>query len=341
MTDSVLTEAAALEQRGEAFVLATVVWRRRPSSGRIGSKALVLSDGTTRGWLGGACATPTVRRHAATALTDGRARLLLLGVPPEIASAFGDEDVEVVPMACGSEGELAVYLEPVVPAPLVLAVGDSPAVSTLVSLARELGWRAEAVSTGDELAGADIDGGTAIVVATQGHDDEAALQAALRTSAPYVGLVASRTRAELTLGYLRDRGVPDDDLARVQAPAGIDLGSIDHREIAVAVLAELVSRRAAGMLRPRPAEHAHTGGHHHRAHHSDHGDSGDHDHPDHHGHHHGHEHANEPRPGDAIDPICGMTVEIATARWILERDGQTWYFCNPRCLETFRARSAV
>lgn len=334
MTDSVLVEAAALEQRGEAFVLATVVWRRAPSSGRIGSKALVLPDGTTRGWLGGACATPTVRRHAATALADGQARLLLLGVPPEVASAFGDDNVEVVPMACGSEGELAVYLEPVVPAPLVIAVGDSPAVSTLVALARELGWRAKAVSTGDDLVASEVDSGTAIVIATQGHDDEASLQAAMRTPAAYIGLVASRTRAELTLGYLRDRGVSDDDLARVQAPAGLDLGSIDHREIAVAVLAELVSRRAAGALqtasdaRQQAAQH---GGHSHGDHQHDHG----------HGHGHAHDHSDEPLPGVAIDPICGMTVEIASARWTLEHDGETWYFCNPRCMETFRARSAV
>lgn len=334
MIDSVLSEAAALEQRGEAFVLATVVWRRAPSSGRIGSKALVLPDGTTRGWLGGACATPTVRRHAATALFDGHARLLLLGVPPEVASAFGDEDVEVVPMACGSEGELAVYLEPVIPAPLVIAVGDSPAVSTLISLARELGWRAQAVSTGDDLAGSEIDSGTAIVIATQGHDDEASLQAAVQTPAAYIGLVASRNRAELTLGYLRDRGVSDDDLARVQAPAGLDLGSIDHREIAVAVLAELVSRRAAGALRSQG------GGQQHAVHHADH--RHDHHQDDHHDHHHDdHGHEAEPGPGEAIDPICGMTVEIATARWTLEHDGETWYFCNPRCLETFRSRSAV
>ncbi len=336
MSESVLTEAAALEQRGEPFVLATVVWRRRPSSGRIGSKALVLADGTTRGWLGGACATPTVRRHAATALADGRARLLLLGVPPEIASAFGDEDVEVVPMACGSEGELAVYLEPVLPAPLVIAVGDSPAVSTLVSLVRELGWRASAVSTGDELAATRIDTGTAIVIATQGHDDEASLLAAVRTPAAYIGLVASRTRAELTLGYLRDRGVSDDDLARVQAPAGLDLGSIDHREIAVAVLAELVARRAAGELRSPVRAGQPQAGHLDNGAHAAHGT---HNHQ--HGHDHPHDHADEPGPGEAIDPICGMTVEIATARWTLEHDGTTWYFCNPRCLETFRTRSAV
>lgn len=329
MTESIHAEAAALEERGEAFVLATVVWRRAPSSGRIGSKAVVLVDGSMRGWLGGACATPVVRRHAAAALRDGQARLLLLGVPEEVAAAFGD-DVELVPMACGSEGELAVYLEPVVPAPQVIAIGGSPAVATLVSLARALGWRADAVPTPEELAAHPVDSGTAVVVATQGHDDEASLQAALQTPAAYVGLVASRKRAETTLGYLRDRGVAEDDLARVQAPAGLDLGSIDHREIAVAVLAELVSRRAAGelMVRPDGGEHA---AHHHSGHHE----------PGHHATHHSADHDEPVGAAEAVDPICGMTVEIATARWTYEHDGQTWYFCCPGCLETFKSRSTV
>jgi xanthine dehydrogenase accessory factor len=311
VTESIHAAAAALEERGEPFVLATVVWRRAPSSGRIGSKAIVLADGSMRGWLGGACAAPAVRRHAATTLQDGRARLLLLGVPEEVAAAFGN-DVDLVPMACGSEGELAVYLEPVVPAPLVIAVGDSPAVDTLIELARTLGWRAAAARTPEELAAHDTDSGTAIVVATQGHDDEASLQAALQKPAAYIGLVASRKRAESTLGYLRDRGMADDDLARVQAPAGLDLGSIDHREIAVAVLADLVARRAAGELVAQPGSGEHAG------------------------------HETEPAAvTEAVDPICGMTVEIATARWTYEHDGQMWYFCCPGCLEQFKSRAAA
>ena len=119
----------------------------------------------------------------------------------------------------------------------------------MASLARGLGWRAVVVESPEDLASQPVDRGTAVVVATQGHDDETALQAALRTPAGYVGLVASRKRSASTLGYLRDRGVSEADLSRVQAPAGLDLGATDHREIAVAILAELVARRARGELR--------------------------------------------------------------------------------------------
>ena len=298
MTDAILAEAADRAARNEAFVLATVVWRRAPSSGQVGSRALVFGDGAMRGWLGGACAQPTVRREALTALQDGRSRLILLGIPPEAADAFGESAV-VKPMACGSEGALAVYVEPFVPVPLVVAVGRSPAVTTLIALADDLGWRSAAVAEADGLASVAIDGTSAVVVATQGEADEEALEAALRTSAGYVGLVASRKRADATLGYLRARGVPEADLARVQAPAGLDLGSIDHREIAVAVLAELVARRARGELRavgPASASVA-----------------------------------------EAVDPVCGMAVDVESARWHMEFDGRTWYFCGPGCLQAFSA----
>jgi xanthine dehydrogenase accessory factor len=298
--ESVLAKAAALEDRGEPFALATVVWRRGPSSGQLGSKALVLADGTMQGWLGGACAQPAVRREAAAALADGQPRLLLLGLPPEAAEVFGDDAVAVA-MECGSEGALVVYLEPVLAAPLVVAVGETPAVELLLELVRDVGWRAASVPSGDLLAAQPIDGGTAVVIATQGHDDEAAMAAALETKAGYVGLVASSKRARTVLGYLRDRGMPDGSLARVRAPAGLDLGRTGHREIAVAVLAELVALRSAGKLRVAVATGA------------------------------------APGPVEAVDPVCGMTVDVASARWHTERGGHTWYFCSAGCLQRFTA----
>lgn len=299
MRESVLAKAAALEDRGEPFALATVVWRRGPSSGQLGSKALVLADGTVQGWLGGACAQPAVRREAAAALVDGQPRMLLLGLPPEAADVFGDDAVAVA-MECGSGGALVVYLEPVVPAPLVVVVGDTPAVELLLELVRDVGWRAASGPSGD-LAAQPIDGGTAVVIATQGHDDEAAVIAALETKAGYVGLVASSKRAGTVLGYLRDRGVPDGSLAQVRAPAGLDLGRTGHREIAVAVLAELVALRSAGELRVPVANGA------------------------------------AAVSLEAVDPVCGMTVDVASARWHTDRGGHTWYFCSAGCLQRFTA----
>jgi xanthine dehydrogenase accessory factor len=141
-----------------------------------------------------------------------------------------------------------------------------------------------------------------VVVATQGHYDEDALERALATPAAYVGLVASRKRADAVLGYLRDRGVPEEALARVHAPAGLDLGRIAHEEIAVAILAELVRERAAGDLP-------------------------------------GSEPADIPRH-EEIDPVCGMTVDVASARYRSVHDGTTYYFCSAGCLKRFEEEPA-
>jgi xanthine dehydrogenase accessory factor len=303
--------------RGEPCVLATVVWRRAPSSGKTGSRALIGADGSVTGWIGGACAEPMVVREAMRALADGEPRLLCLGPEDALDDRRGGSGMVSVPIACQSEGALEVYVEPLLPAPQLVVVGRSPAAETLARMAKALGWRTVLVDDGGspvahagvgkvlttlDLGPAGVDGASMIVVATQGHYDEAALEKALATPAAYVGLIASRKRAESVLGYLRQRGTPDDALARVRSPAGLDLGHVSHEEIAVAVLAELVQLRAAGALGSGVVAVT----------------------------------ARE----EAVDPICGMVVEVEGARHTATRDGVTYYFCCAGCQERFVSQGA-
>jgi xanthine dehydrogenase accessory factor len=314
----ILAEAAALSARGEPFVLATVVWRRSPSSGKAGATALITGDGHVRGWLGGACAEPTVVREAQRALEDGTPRLLFLGPPEELAGHERD-GVVTVPIACQSEGAMEVHVEPVLPRPQIVAIGRSPAAIALTAMATALGWRSVAVDDGGDaadhpgagrvlttldLADAGVDERSFVVVATQGHYDEAALERALTTPAAYIGLVASAKRAEGVLGYLRDRGVGDDALARVHAPAGLDLGRIESEEIAAAILAEIVQLKARDGLHRGAAAETH------------------------------------PESHEEIDPVCGMTVEVASARYRSVHDGRTYYFCSAGCLASFETDPA-
>lgn len=314
MTPDVLALAADLSARGEPFVLATVVWRRSPSSGKEGSRAIITADGRLQGWLGGACAEPAVVREARRALEEGSPRLMFLGPPEELAGRRR-EGVVAVPIACQSEGAMEVYLEAVMPKPRVVVIGRSPMADTLARMAEALGWAGVVVDDGGspeehpgigrvvtrlDLREAGVSETSAVVVATQGHYDETALRAALDTPAAYVGLVASRRRAEAVLGYLRDRGVGEEALRRVRAPAGLDLGSVSHEEIAVAVLAELVSLRATGSLTgtaPRA----------------------------------------EGVPHEVADPVCGMAVEVASARHTAVHQGRTFYFCSAHCLGAFES----
>src|SRR5215472_16966254 len=149
---------------------------------------------------------------------------------------------------------------------------------TLAGLAGALGWRT-ALMDSREFSAADADGRSMVVVATQGHGDEEVMEQAVAARPAYLGLVASQRRGAAVLGYLKDRGVPKDQLDRVKAPAGLNLGRTSHREIAVAILAELVQLRAAGEIPggTAGADAASTA-------------------------------PAAAAPAEAIDPVCGMTV---------------------------------
>lgn len=309
----VLEHARELSQRGEAFALATVVWRRGPSSGKQGCRAVVMPSGSVYGWIGGACAEPTVVREARHALAEGVPHLVFLGSPDEVASVSRD-GMTSVPMSCQSEGALEVYIEPVEPRPHLVVVGRSPMAETLVILAQGIGWRtvlvdadgsspsdhptAGTVVNGLDLEAAGVHERSLVVVATQGHHDEEAVERAVAAGPAYVGLVGSRMRGASVLDFVRDRGVSSDALERVHLPAGLDLGKVSHREIAVAILAELVQLRAAGALGEGMP-------------------------------------ASVPEVAEATDPVCGMTVEIGTARHTTDHEGLTFYFCCPGCRKSF------
>lgn len=305
--------AIDLAKQGVDFALATVVWRQAPSSGHQGGRAIVTASGQLHGWIGGACAEPVVIREAQKVITGREPRLILLGEP----GAFGDvpEGMTFVQMACQSEGSLQLYIEPVLPSPRLVVVGRSPMAATLVELAAGLGWRSELVDVSD-FTSKDIDAGTVVVVATQGHADEEAIEQAIAANPAFIGLVASKKRGESVLGYLADRGVAPEELQRVRVPVGFDLGHTSHSEIAVAVLAELVELRAKGVLNPTPATTTAA--------------TEDLSHTSHNGS--DHTHSSE---GTAIDPVCGMTVAADATTRSFDFEGKTYYFCCPGCRAAF------
>ena len=300
-----LARAARLAERGEPFVLATVVRRTPPSSARPGNKALVEGDGALHGWLGGSCIEPVVRREAADALESGDPRLLVFAPDPDRIERPG---VRAHPMTCHSGGTVEVYLEPELPAPLLCLFGDSPVSRALAEMAGPLGWRVRAVGGVDELEALDVDGPQGAprryaVVATMGEWDEAAVERALAEGFGYVGMVGSPRRAaevRRTLGL-----APDDD--RLVSPAGLDVGARAPAEIAVTILAEILQRRSRPDA-PEPAagDAAHTEG---------------------------------TRPsgaaGVATDPVCGMEVAVDEAAATARHEEVTYHFCADGCRRRF------
>ena len=296
MTD-ILERVSELRAARTPFVLATVVASYPPQSVRAGAKAVIFGDGTIEGWIGGGCIRPVVLDEAREALAILAPRLVRMNAG--VARGDAARGVKDYPMTCQGEGGVEIYLEPISPAPRLCVIGETPVAHALSDLAAGIGYvGVESPNEAD-----------AVVVATMGIGDEDALAAAAASSAAYVGLVASRKKARFLFDYLRATGVPDEQLQRVKAPAGLDLGGMSPGEIALSILAEIVQRRhgqperrAAStlpLLRVDPSVAA------------------------------------LPQDDKAVDPICGMTVDRMTAKHTLEIGGATYYFCCPQCKTRF------
>jgi xanthine dehydrogenase accessory factor len=237
----VADRAAALRAERVPFVHARVVRAQRPTSAKPGDEAIVFTDGTMQGFVGGTCAESTVRAQSLRLLDSGEP--LLLRISPEAVegSDVVADGALTVHNPCLSGGTIEIFLEPMIPAPLVLVHGDSPIARALISVGDLLGYR---VTDWDEnaLSSTPV---AAVVVASHGRDEEAVVTAALSASVPYIGLVASRKRGEAVLA-----GVTDTGGGRVHTPAGLDIGARTPEEVAVSILAEIVAERRRPSGRP-------------------------------------------------------------------------------------------
>lgn len=246
MRSELAARVDALAASRAAFAVATVVRRQRPSSVRPGDAAVVLGDGTIEGFVGGACAEESVRLHALRVMETGEPLLLRI-VPgdPDPASPPAQEGAVTVSNPCLSGGALEIFLEPRLPAPRVVIVGDTPIALALERLAREVGFD-PALHAAEPIAVEDDD--AAVVVASHGHGEEEALRAALESAVPYVGLVASRIRG---VAVRESLGVADT--SRLRTPAGLDIGARTPEQVALSILAEVVAVRSETAPAPAPA----------------------------------------------------------------------------------------
>jgi xanthine dehydrogenase accessory factor len=281
-----------------------------PTSAKPGDKAVITGDGRLHGWIGGSCSEPIVRREALRALAEGIPQLVRIVPSPDVKQTRKRGELTVA-TTCPSGGALDIFIEPRLPKPLLLVFGDSPAARTLVTMGGLTGFRTCAVHPGarpEEFAGAGMVLGsldiaaanpgsdTWAVVATMGHYDEDALDAALAHPAVEVRLVASTRRTNAVLAALRERGLSEDTVDRVRTPAGKVRGT-SQEEIALLALADVVTaRRRRGHLPAAPEA---------------------------------------PAVVFATDQVCGMTVDPLTAKEKTEHEGTTYWFCSAGCRAEF------
>jgi xanthine dehydrogenase accessory factor len=312
ITAALSRRAEELGAEGAAFVTATVVHVQRPASVEPGNVALVLADGTIEGFVGGVCSEHSVRAYALKALETGNAVLLRIlpfsesgeGSPSDLGTA--EDGAVVVQNPCLSGGVIEVFLEPVLPAPRVLVVGATPTAEAVLAMGAQVGLDPVSVQ-------GDLDprpGDLALVVAAHGRDELHTLRRGLEAGLPYVGLVASPKRGTGVLAELRGDGVSEEELARIDVPAGLDIGARTAAEIALSILAKIVAvrrdERTVAADRTRSAVVAGAD-------------------------------AAQPAPL-AIDPICGMTVAAVASTPQTTYNGETVYFCCEGCKSKFEAQ---
>ncbi len=304
-----------LRRQRKPFALATVVRCERPASAHPGDQALITDDGRLYGWIGGSCTEPVIIREALRALEAGRSCLVRLG-PSVAPPGLAPDGVVVYPMTCHSGGTLEVFVDPCLPAPRAVLVGHAPVTQTLAVLSGAAGFEVVVCATGatpaefptaqDVIASLDptvlaLDARSYVVVATHGQADEAALAVALRSPVGYVALVSSRRRAEACRAALLAEGLTREQVDRLKAPAGLDLGAVTPAQIAVSIVAEMIQH----LCSTTPVAP-------------------------------GHDSVPSSAPLTARDPVCGMAVEPSAETPSLVHDGQVYYFCCAGCLNQFK-----
>ena len=324
-SDTVLEQASRLREEGTPFALVTVVRCESPTSAKPGAKAVVDAEGNINGWIGGGCAQPAVIDTVKKALRDGQARLIRVS-PSKGATV--EEGIIDFGMTCHSGGTLDIFIDPVIARPALLIIGASPTGQALASLGHRVGFDITAACPGasaemfpdavqilDGLDTGSLECSTPafVVVATQGKRDEAGLEAALATGSPWIAFIASTRKADRLRTYLKERGHDHARVDAIIAPAGVDIGAVSVEEIALSVLAGVVrARRLEGTGQiSQPVSRS--------------GDSERQTVP----------HSTGAAAGTAIDPVCGMNVEMVHAENRSEYRGQDYYFCCAGCKHNF------
>jgi xanthine dehydrogenase accessory factor len=316
--------AADLKAKGEPFAAVTVVHSEAPSSGKTGDKALFGNTGLLEGWIGGGCVYSIVLKEVQAALQDGKPRLVQVSPDPAAATQPG---IKSYKMTCHSGGSVNLYIEPVMPRPHIIVLGKSVIGRALLKMAKAADYRLTVINDAataqnfpeagqwythlKDLAGVGIDAHTFIVVATQGDQDEAALEAALSVTARYTGFVGSRKKWGQLCAALMQKGHSEDQLKAIRAPVGLDINGKTPEEVAISILAEIIQEyRTIDVSNMQFSETP----------------------PE--------KEAPQAAPADnrpqvITNPVCGMPISLGMAKHIVAYNEELIYFCCDGCKTSF------
>lgn len=249
------------QARGEGATLATVVKASGSVPRHEGAKMLVRADGSIVGTIGGGQMESKIIADAMEVLDKGEARIVHYEL---VDPASGD------PGVCG--GQMDIFLEPLVSEATLLVIGCGHVGKALAELAHWLGWRVAVSDDREEFCNPEnipdadvylpvhpskivdefaVTGQTYVAAVTRNVTlDVEFLPQLLDTPAAYVGVMGSRRRWVTTYEQLVEGGVDEAKLARVHSPMGLELNAETPAEIAVSIMAEIISLRNGGTNEP-------------------------------------------------------------------------------------------
>jgi xanthine dehydrogenase accessory factor len=258
---SIFQALVELETAHKPAVLCTIVKTSGSTPRHSTSKMLVYPDGHILNSVGGGELENRVINEALASLHNGKPRLIKYSMADP---ARGD------PGLCG--GQVEVFVEPILPSPMIVVIGGGHVGKAVAHLAKWLGYHVavsddrpefctpEANPDADEFLPVPlselpmhitISPQTSLVLTTRGSNvDVAGLPSLLDTQAGYIGVIGSRKRWNTTVKELIQHGVPVGKLARVQAPIGLGIGAETPEEIAVSIMAEILMMRFGGSGKP-------------------------------------------------------------------------------------------
>lgn len=254
MNNSIYQALSNLEKNFGSGALCTVTKSEGSTPRHVGSKMLVYPDGKFIGTVGGGDLEHRVLDEAWMAISEGQSRLLHYNMADP---SRGD------PGVCG--GQVEVFVEPILPPPMLVVIGAGHVGKAVVHLAKWLGYRVAVnddraeFCTPDATPGADayypvtmdklpehikIDKRTILILTTRGSSvDAAGMAPLLNSSAGYIGVIGSRRRWATTVKALKEKGIPEEKIARVHSPIGLELKAETPEEIAVSIMAEILMIR--------------------------------------------------------------------------------------------------
>ena len=248
-------EIVKLQRAGHKGAVATIVNVRGSIPSFKSAKMLVRDDGTIAGTIGGGCVEAEVWQAAREVMASEKPRTLSFDLNQDPKYDTG--------LVCG--GTLDIFIEPILPTPLLYIFGAGHVGHELSKAAGRAGFDVIVVDDRDAYANAerfpeakqviaeDFDQALAgitpnesayIVIVTRGHrDDMRVLRWAVQTDAKYIGMVGSRRKAITVFRELTNEGLKPELFERVHSPVGLDIGAITPEEIAISIVAELIGIR--------------------------------------------------------------------------------------------------